>query len=195
MVNYEDLPLIPLSPEQAVLCTDVLPKITHLDDPATTVMINFAHTPAHTISMEASIDDALNEMKIHGVHLLFVVDEKEQAKGLIASEDILGELPIKIIQDRRIPRSKIRVKMVMVPLKKMIAFDIEDVDRAKVGNIVNTLKSQSKHYALAIKKDRKKEIIRGIFASAHITRQLHTEIMNSTNKTQSVSDLQKQHED
>lgn len=196
MVKYEDLPILSLSPEQTILCTDVLPEITHLDDPALAVMMDFIQTPPHTIGTEDPIDDALNEMKVHGVHLLFVVDKKDRIKGLIASEDILGELPIKITQERRIPRSNILTKMIMLPLEKIIAFNIGVVDQAKVGNIVNTLKAHGRHYALVIKpKGNNQQIVRGIFTTSHISRQLHMDIANSIAKAQSLSELQKQHED
>ncbi len=196
MVKYEDLPTLSLSPEKTVLCTDVLPEIAHLDDPALTVLIDFNQTPPNTIGTEDPIDDALNEMKVHGVHLLFVVDGKDQLKGLIASEDILGELPIKITQERRIPRSKILTKMIMLPLKNIIAFNIDDVDHAKVGNIVNTLKSEGRHYALVIKSNGgDQQIVRGIFTTSHISRQLHMDIASSIAKAQSLSELQKRHED
>ena len=196
MAKYEDLPTLSLSPEQTVLCTDLLPEITYLDDPALAVMIDLTQAPALTIGTEDPIDDALSEMKFRGVHLLFVVDKKDQIEGVIASEDILGELPIKITQERRIPRSKILVKMIMVPLKDSIAFDIEVVNKAKVGNIINTLQSTGRHYALVIKiNDGEQNIVRGIFTTSQISHQLHMDIANSIAKAQSLSELQKRHED
>ena len=196
MAKYEDLPTLSLLSEQAVLCTDVLPEIVHLDDPALAVMLDLTQASPHTIGSEEPIDNALNEMKVHGVHLLFVLDEQNQIKGLIASEDILGEQPIKITQERRIPRSKILTKMIMVPLKHIIAFDIEVVSHARIGNIINTLKSQGSHYALVIKIDgNDQQVVRGIFTTSHISRQLHMDIANSIAKAQSLSELQKRHED
>jgi len=196
MAKYEDLPTLSLSSEQTVLCKDVLPEITYLDDPALAVMMDLTQTPPQTIKNNAAIDDALSVMKIHGLHLLFVVDDSDKIEGLIASEDILGEQPIKITQDNRIPRSKILTKMIMVPLNKIIAFDIETVNKAKVGNIVNTLKSEEQHYALVIKSNvGNQKIIRGIFTTSHISHQLHMDIANSIANAQSISELQKRSED
>ncbi len=197
MVNYEDLPTLSLSPEQTMLRTDALPEVIHLDDPALAVMLDFNQAPPDTINLDDPIDDALSEMKVHGVHLLFVTNAKDQMNGLIASEDILGELPIKITQERRIPRSKILTKMIMVPLKDIIAFSMDTVEHAKVGNIVKTLKSNGRHYALVIRKNdgNDQQIVRGIFTTSHISRQLHMDIAGSIAKAQSLSELQKRHED
>lgn len=177
MVQYEELPTISLTPERTSICTDVLPEVIHLDDPALSVMMDFTQAPPKLIKEDAPIDTALNSMKAHGVHLLFVVNEQEQPIGLIASEDILGELPIKIQQERRIPRSNILVSMLMQKLPNIPALDINVVSDFKVGNIVNTLKEQHSPYAFVIKTNTGEEhVIRGLFAISQISQQLHMTI-------------------
>ena len=173
MVHYEELPTLTLAPEKATLCTDVLPEIIHMNDPALAAMIDFSQSPPKTIHDDAPIDHALHLMKMHGVHLFFVVDKKEQPIGVIASEDLLGERPIKIQQERRIPRSKILVNMLMEKLKDIPALDIEVVCDFKVGNIVNTLKAHHQHYAVVIKTNDDEQKIRGIFIASKISQQLH----------------------
>ncbi len=177
MVQYEALPTIKLDPTKTTLCTDVLPEVMHMDDPALSVMMDFTQAPPKTIKEHLPIDDALNRMKIHGVHLLFVLNDSDQPIGVIASEDILGEAPIKIQQERRIPRSKILVKMLMERLKDIPALDINVVNDFKIGNIVNTLKIHNRHYAVVIKTNGGDEpMIRGIFTTSQISQQLHMDI-------------------
>jgi len=158
-------------------------------------MTDFTQTPPHTIGLEDPIDNALTAMKLHSVHLLFVLDDQDQIKGLVASEDILGELPIKIIQERRITRSKVLVKMIMRPIENIIAFDIDVINHAKVGNIINTLKAENRDYALVVKSNNTQQIIRGIFTTSDISHQLHKDISDSISTAETLSELQKRHED
>jgi len=191
MTKYEVLPTIQIDTNNAKLSShSVLPELVYLDDPALTVMIDFNIFPAQTISADVSIDDALNKMKIEGVHLLLVINDTGDILGIVASEDILGEKPIMIQQERRIDRNQILVSMIMTPANKIIAFDINTVKDFKVGHIVNTLKSFQQHYALVAKISDKdnNQIIRGLFNTSQISKQLHMDIANSSANS-TVSDL------
>jgi len=176
MIQYEELPTLTLDPKKTRLCTDMLPEVMHMDDPALSVMIDFTQSPPKTIDEDLPIDDALNVMKVHGVHLLFVVNNSDQPIGVIASEDILGERPIKIQQEGRTPRSKILVKILMEKLEDIPALDINVVTDFKIGNIVNTLKLHHRHYAIAVKSNGGEQTIRGIFTMSQINQQLHMQI-------------------
>ena len=181
MIKYETLPTMIILPNAASLRPKAtLPELVHLDDPALTVMHDFSVTLPRTISPHEPIDDALNEMKIHGVHLLLVM-ENNHIIGVISTEDILGDKPIRFIQLSRLNRNQVLVKHVMVPLDEITAFDIEEVEQARVGNIVATLKVLHKHYALVLHDDthQQRQWIRGIFTTSQISKQLHMDIGNS----------------
>ena len=68
MAKYEDLPTLSLMPEKTILCTNALPDITNMDDPALAAMIDFNQTSPHYIGTNDLIDDAL--CKLLGHHLL-----------------------------------------------------------------------------------------------------------------------------
>jgi len=191
MAKYEILKTVKLSPSHAYLRSEREPQLIRLDDPAYAVMTDFTQQHPDTISPEEPMDNALNEMKIHGAHLLLVV-KNDCVIGVIGSEDILGELPITILQERRIKRSQILVKMIMTPIEKIAAFNYSELERAKVGNVVITLKSLRTHYALVTSNEQNdQQLLRGIFTTSHISRQLHKDIADSIAKAQSVSELQK----
>lgn len=191
MAKYEILKTVTLSPSHAYLRSEREPQVVHLDDPALAVMTDFTQQHPHTISPDEPMDNALNEMKLHGVHLL-LVEKNESIIGVISSEDILGEVPITIIQERRIKRSQVLVKMIMTGINKIAAFNYKDIERAKVGNIVVTLKSLRTHYALVTSdEENNQQLLRGIFTTSHVSRQLHKHIADSIAKAQSVSELQK----
>ncbi len=178
MAKYENLPTITITPEHTTLPSHDLPELVHLDDPATAVMTDFTHTPAHIIASNKSMDDALNEMKATGAHLLLATGIDGHLEGIISSEDVLGEKPIKIIQEKRIPRENVTVNMLMKPAKDIIAFNINTIDEARVGHIVKTLTDNNRHYALVIGHSRTsdKTLIRGLFTLSQISKQLHTDL-------------------
>ncbi|ATN85299.1 CBS domain-containing protein [Coxiella burnetii] len=192
MARYEPLKTITLASGNVYLRSRQLPELVHLNDPAFMVMTDFSQTPPHVVHPDKPIDDALNEMKIHGVHLLLVQDDNKHIIGVVGSEEILGELPIKISQEKRIKRSQVLVKMVMTPLDQICAFDMHTLEYAKVGNIIITLKSLRTHYALIINNENdSRQVLRGIFTTSQISRQLHMDISDAIAKAQSISELQK----
>lgn len=192
MARYEPLKTIRLSPENTYLRSRKMPELVHLGDPAFAVMTDFSQVPPRTIGPDEPIDNALNEMKLHGVHLLLIQNENGNIIGVVGSEDLLGELPIKISQERRIKRSQVLIKMVMTPLDEICAFDMHILEHAKVGNIIVTLKSLRTHYALIISNDNnQRRTLRGIFTTSQISRQLHMDISDAIAKAQSISELQK----
>jgi len=193
MAKYETLPTTTLNPNQTVLHTTKLPELVHLDDPCYLVMTDFNQMKPHTVLHSESMDDALNEMKVQGVHLLLVKDEEGLIIGVIASEDIMGEKPILILQERRLPRKDILVKMLMTPIQKIPALNIESLQHAKVGNVVTTLKAINQHYLLVFEKNDDEEMLRGIFTTSQISRQLHKDVADSVAKAQTISELQKRH--
>lgn len=191
MSKFDVLDTIKLNKKSTFLHPTDLPEVVHMDDPALDVMIDFKQSRPATIGANEPIDDALNEMKLKGVHLLLVIDRLENVLGLISTEDILGETPILLTTQRRIPRSDILVKMVMIPQNEIIALEIESLRNTKVGNIVHTLQANNSHYALVVRqhKQEKTQFVRGLFSSSQISKQLHMSINESISEAGSVAEL------
>jgi hypothetical protein len=193
MIKYEVLPTTDLVSEKISLPSQHLPELVHLTDPAFQVMIDFNQESPNTISPDASIEYAFTEMKQKDVHILLVADKEHHVIGLVSSEDILGEKPIKLIQQRRIERSQVLIKMVMTPLSQIPAFDVADIEHSRVGNIVKTLQTLHAHYAFVIKTEyNEHQVAAGLFNLAQISKQLHVEI-NGIRSAETVSELQKRH--
>src|SRR3990167_3546219 len=176
MSSYENWPTIELSTNNTLLRPEAMPELVHMEDPAINVMVDFKLAKAFTIHLHEAIDHALNEMKINGVHMLLVIDG-EKLVGLVSTEDILGEKPIMMTHERRIPRERICVETVMTPVTDIIVFDIESLKHAKIGNIIQTLKSKNQHYALVVRNiNHDEQWIRGLFSSSLINKKLHRNI-------------------
>ncbi len=109
----------------------------------------------------------------------------------------MGRKPIKLIQERRIHRDQVTVKMIMTPLSDIAALDFAVIKSAKVGNIVKTLSSRKQHYALAVSPStiQPTQIILGIFTTSQVSKQLHTDIAHIFKHTETLSELYKRHEE
>lgn len=197
MIQYEIIPTTELKEEGTTLRPKQMPELIHMDDPATNVMSDFSQFAPFTINKDETMDDALNEMKATGIHVLMVIDNSGHIVGLISSEDLLGAKPIQIIQERRIHRDQVLIKMLMVPLKEIVAFNYEDIESARVGNIVNTMQELKTHYALVVVNDEQTEQqkIRGLFNASQISKLLHKNITATMSSAESLSELQKRHTD
>jgi len=175
MAKFEVLPTIDILPNETILPTQQLPELVHLNDPAFFVMIDFTKTAPQVIKPNKTMDEAIREMKVTDTNLLLVMNEAGHFLGVISSEDVLGEKPIQIIQERRIARDQVLVSMLMIPYSEITAIDISIVKGARVGNVVKTLSEKNQHCALAVLsvENQRDKIIRGIFTATQISKQLH----------------------
>lgn len=189
MASYSDLKTFPLNNNNQLLQTKQPPELVHLDDPAIDVMQDFSRCRSiPTTHSNEAIDNALNEMKLKGVHWLLVTNDQAQVLGFIATEDILGEKPITLMQQRRLARSEILVRMVMTLPSDIRVISAASLKHAKVAHVLNTLKHAHKHYALVVAdaKASPQQLI-GLFSSSQISKQLHMAISNSINRQANIA--------
>ena len=145
-----------------------------LESPAAAVMTDLDRVVAVTIGPGASIETANQCMIAVGVRLLLVVDEEQRILGLITASDILGEKPVKHLQRTGETFSEILVSDLMTPQEELDVLQLQDVSRARVGDIVATLKYFGRQHALVVETagDQASQRIRGIFSATQIGRQL-----------------------
>jgi len=169
-----------------------LPEVTHIHDSAMTVMVDFKYHTPPTISAHKSLEDARIEMQIYHLPILLVSDNDKNVVGIITSEDILGEKPVKISQERRIPRSEIEVEMVMLSFKNIIAVNIEDITHLKVGHVIQTLRETKQHDLLVVKIDPHTgtQKLRGLFSASIMSRQLDRDVTRILSEAESIAELQ-----
>lgn len=152
-----------------------------LEDAATVVMTDLRRVSAVTIEPGDTLETANQRMRQRGVRLLLVVDASEAVVGLITSTDLQGEKPMQHIQRHGGRWAEILVRDIMTPQGKLEVLCMADVERARVGNIVATMKRAGRQHALVV--DRQHvggaQMVRGIFSAAQIARQLDMEIQAS----------------
>ena len=160
--------------------TQVLPERIGLEDSALVVMTDFERVSAVLIRPDDSIDEANLRMIQRGVRLLLVADAHRTVAGLITANDILGEKPMQIITERGGRRHDIVVRDIMTPQDRLEVLDMRDVQRARVGQIVATLKESARQHALVVDSDGDgRQRVRGMFSLTQIARQLGVSIQPS----------------
>ncbi len=193
MKDYETLPTITLAPNSPYLHSAELPEVIRLEDPALSVMIDFSKYKPTTIGVDELITNALIEMRVCDEHTLLVKNSENRVEGLINSGDILGSRTVKVIQDRKIPRAKVKVRDVMTPQQELLTFDREQLRHAKVGHIVSTLRAQKQHYALVVDIDEEQHCVCGLFSLSKIGKALGQDVLSSLIQAHTLAELQHLH--
>ncbi|NWG85971.1 MAG: CBS domain-containing protein [Hydrogenophilaceae bacterium] len=148
-----------------------------MDAPALMVMTDFREVTAHTTHPLETIESARLKMINRAVRLLLVVDEQNQILGLITSTDLTSEKPMQIIQTQGIRHTDVLVKDIMTPREKLETLCMDDVAKAKVGDVVATLKACGRQHALvAERQPDRSQIVRGLFSVSQLSRQLGTSV-------------------
>jgi CBS-domain-containing membrane protein len=150
------------------------PKAVTVDSAALDVMTDLKNVHAAVIEPQASLESANQYMIQRGVRLLLVMGHDKSLTGLITANDIQGEKPMRIVQERGIKHSEILVSDVMTRVDDLEAITMDEVRSARAGHIIASLKGTGRHHTLAIEIDASggRATVRGIFSLSQIARQL-----------------------
>lgn len=145
-----------------------------LDSPAADTMTDFKRVTAVTIDPRAAIDDANRKMIENGIRLLLVVENPEIVLGIITANDILGEKPMQIVQEKGIKHGEITVRDIMTPREMLEVIQMRDVLKARVGHVVATLRRARRQHALVVEPNEGDpcQVVRGLFSASQIARQV-----------------------
>jgi CBS domain-containing protein len=139
--------------------------------PALQVMTDLARTTPATIRPQAPLAGANQLMITRGVRLLLVVDELETVLGVLTATDLLGERPMLVATGRGLRRDELTVADVMTPAERVQVIALPDVEGARVGHVLETLRRAGRQHALVVDSDARM-MVRGIFSLSQIARQL-----------------------
>jgi CBS-domain-containing membrane protein len=136
-------------------------------------MTDLKRVAAAVTSPQDTMDQAHAFMIQRGVRMLLVIGERQTRAGILTTNDVLGEKPVAIAQERRIRHGDILVADVMTPADRLEAFDMHAVQSARVGQVVASLQKAGRHHALIVQtaSDGVREV-RGLFSLSQIARQL-----------------------
>jgi predicted transcriptional regulator len=152
-----------------------------LEDPAFSMMTDFNHIRPFSTTGDANIDEINNKMIACGVRLLFVAEHDEVLLGLVTYNDIFGEKPLKYIQEHSGKREEIMARDIMTPLDQLEALQLADILRARVGDIVESIRSSGRQHILVCEDQPDgSHAITGLFSSTQIENRLGIKIEMST---------------
>lgn len=153
------------------------------ESPAVQAMTDLARVAPATIRPQAPLAGANQFMITRGVRLLLVTDDRENVLGLITATDILSEKPMRAAIDRGVRRDELTVADVMTPAEQVEVIAYADVEGARVGHVLETLRRAGRQHALVVDYDEiasgrplvpptRRTMVRGIFSISQIARQL-----------------------
>jgi CBS domain containing-hemolysin-like protein len=152
-----------------------------LESPALQVMTDLRKVSPAMIGPGSLAEGANQYMIFRRVRLLLVVDERENVTGVITATDILGERPTLVAAQRGLRYNEITVADIMTPASKVDVLSLADVESARVGHVVETLRRVGRQHALVVEPatDGNGTRVRGIFSLSQIARQLGISLQTS----------------
>ena len=148
------------------------PPVT-LDSPAIEVMTDLTRIPVATIHGSAHLKDIYLAMVYRGVKLLLVIEYGKGLCGVVSAHDLHGERPMQAMTRKGLRQEELTASDIMTPVGEVEAVALEEVLRAEVAHVVDTLKSSGRQHALVVVPDGTGgHIVRGIFSLSQVARQL-----------------------
>jgi CBS domain-containing protein len=176
MFDYHVLPSQRLA-SGVRLVSPLLPKPVTLSSPALEVMTDLRLVPAGVTEPDSTMESANVFMMQRGIRSLFVMNRDNILCGVITASDILGEKPLRFIQERQLKHSEILVSDIMTPVDRLEAIPIKIVESSRVGNVIATLRESGRQHAFVIESGTDgAPVVRGIFSLTQIEKQLGTTI-------------------
>ncbi|MCC9001110.1 MAG: CBS domain-containing protein [Candidatus Competibacter sp.] len=162
-----------------------LPWRVTTDDPAVSVMTDLGQVTAFTVELTTPLDKSLDIMIKRGIRILLVCDADSNIIGLLTSRDIHGKKPDRILAKAGGVREDLLVADIMTLGPKLEVLLMEDVLRARVGDIIATLRQVDRQHALVLDDDPEtdKPVMRGIFSLSQIGLRLGLDIDPSRQPT------------
>lgn len=151
-----------------------IPKRVATDDPAVSIMTDLGRITAFTIELSAPLSKGLETMVKQAIRILLVCDADGNLIGVLTSRDIDGDKPNRILAKAGGVWEDLLVADVMTLRPKLEVLRMEDVLRARVGDIIATLRQVNRQHALVLDHDPEtgKSGIRGIFSLSQIALRL-----------------------
>lgn len=155
-----------------------LPEHITANDPALSVMTDLSLVTAYTTELDTPLNKARETMVKRGVRMLLVRDAEGHVVGLITSRDIEGEKPERILAKAGGSWEDLLVADIMTLQPKLEVLLMEDVAKARVGDIIATLRQVNRQHAMAvdIHPETGHLAVRGIFSLSQIGLLLGLEI-------------------
>ncbi len=151
----------------------VVSRTVSLHSPAISVFTDFKHHQPHVIDEHAPATKLTRIMLQAHVTMMLVVNHAGKFIGIVSRDDVTDQ---KIMQkvSAGLARDSLKVSDFMREKTSLMAFDFDELTRATVGDVVETLKDSQRHHCIVL--DRKQHEVRGIISVSDIARQLQVPV-------------------
>ena len=167
-----------------------LPERVTLDDHSSSVMTDLKIVSMINVRINTSMEKANAKMIHYGVRMLLVLDDADKVVGLITATDILGEKPIRFLENMGGTHADIQVRDIMTTQRELEVLKLQDVKNAKVGHIVATLKQAGRQHAIVVEESSDgNQAVCGLFSATQIARQLGVQTQ-TTDITQTFAKIE-----
>ncbi len=157
--------------------TQVLPENLTLNDPAIDVMTDLRSISVVNVRAMTAMEKANTKMIRYGVRTLLVLDDEDKVAGILTASDVLGEKPVRFLQQVGGTHADILVRDVMTAQRDMKVLKLDDVLTARVGDILATLKAAGRQHAMVVEENADgSQTVRGLFSATQIARQLGVKV-------------------
>jgi CBS domain-containing protein len=200
--EYHVLPIMELG-EGAGYRRPTQPRVTRVtrESPALEVMTDLLRTSPATIRPQAPIEGANQYMISRGVRLLLVVDERDTVLGVITATDILGEKAMRVALELGVRRDQLGVGDLMTHARQVNVLALADVERARVGHVLETLRQAGRQHALVVDEEFqppktlidapvRRVMVRGIFSLSQLARQTGVQVQSSGEVARTFSEIE-----
>jgi hypothetical protein len=183
--QYQELPIRELGPGAGFRRPQqAQPARVTLESPALEVMTDLLRVSPATIRPQAPLEGANQFMISRGVRLLLVVDVHDSVLGVLTATDVLGEKALRVAAERGIKRGELTAGDLMTPAEAVEVIALAEVQGARVGHVLETLRRAGRQHALVIEEEPaaaegaasarapRRAVVRGIFSVSQLARQL-----------------------
>ncbi|HLE66614.1 MAG TPA: CBS domain-containing protein [Burkholderiales bacterium] len=172
-----------------------------LESPALEVMTDLLRATPATIRPQAPIGGANQFMITRGVRFLLVVDDRESVLGIVSATDLLGERAVQVAMERGLMHDELTVADVMIPADRVEVLSLPEVEGARVGHVLETLRRTGRQHALVVDHDLlpprgpldkalRRTMVRGIFSISQVARQLGVALQTGGEVARTFSEIE-----
>ena len=141
---------------------------------ALSILTDFRSHKPHMLDAHLDVGEALELMLSEDVRTKLVIDDNREFIGVISLDDLSEHsLALKRIE-LGVKHSELLVSDLMHARRDMRAVNYDEFAKARVGDVISTMKKQHQAYLLVVDQDA--HHIRGIVSAREVAKRLHTEV-------------------
>lgn len=146
--------------------------------PAIAAMTDLSQIRPLMIDPFATMNDANERMIAYAVRMLFVASSGQAMIGIITAVDILGEKPVQYMRAVDCTPEEVLVRDIMTPVAGLEVLRLDDVERSRLGDVIETLRHSGRQHALVTETDAGsgRETVCGIFSTSQISRLMNARV-------------------